>query len=71
MLSEEIAEMLISTSWQKEAIMNDKFTCNSCEKEMDVGYFYCPECHELHKKKRNGSDDQESIPQEPGADHKS
>ena len=26
------------------------YTCNSCGKEDDTGYFYCKECHRKHKK---------------------
>ena len=37
--------------------MGERFTCNKCGKETDMGYFYCPICHELHKKKRDGSDE--------------
>lgn len=32
--------------------MSDKFICNKCGKEMDAGYFYCEECHRIHKAKR-------------------
>ena len=35
----------------------EDYTCNSCGREGDTGYFYCEECHREHKKTR-----QERIP---------
>ena len=37
----------------------EAYTCNSCGREADTGYFYCEECHRKHKKTR-----QEKAPEE-------
>lgn len=47
-----------------DEITEEKFTCNKCGKETDTGYFYCSECHELHKKKRDGSGENPILHQE-------
>jgi len=31
--------------------MADEFSCNSCGKLTDTGYFYCEKCHRIHKNK--------------------
>lgn len=48
-----------------DEITEEKFTCNKCGKETDTGYFYCSECHELHKKKHVKADGIESAFQKP------
>lgn len=30
----------------------DLFTCNSCGRETEEGYFYCGECHRIHRGKQ-------------------
>lgn len=28
------------------------YTCNSCGKEADTGYFYCERCHRMHRRQK-------------------
>jgi len=35
-----------------EELSKEDYTCNSCGKEANTGYFYCEECHRKHKKPR-------------------
>lgn len=32
-----------------ENVEKSTYTCNSCGKEDDTGYFYCEECHRIQK----------------------
>jgi len=41
--------------------MTDKFTCNSCGTVTGVGYFYCEQCHRLHKRKNKKQDSKENA----------
>ena len=37
------------------------YTCNSCGKEDDTGYFYCEECHRKHKKIRQENSEEKEV----------
>jgi predicted ATP-dependent serine protease len=37
--------------------MADEFTCNSCGKLTDTGYFYCEKCHRIHKEQKQNDKD--------------
>jgi len=41
----------------------DLFTCNSCGREADEGYFYCGECHRMHrgKQEEDQADNKEEV----------
>jgi len=37
--------------------MAEEFSCNCCGKLTDVGYFYCSECHRIHKEQKQKDKD--------------
>ena len=37
--------------------MADEFSCNSCGKLTDTGYFYCENCHRMHKERKQKDND--------------
>jgi hypothetical protein len=38
--------------------MADEFNCNSCDRLTDTGYFYCEECHRMHKEQKRKDETQ-------------
>ena len=40
------------------------YTCNSCGREDDTGYFYCEKCHRKHKKPRQERTPEVQLEQE-------
>jgi len=39
--------------------MSDEYSCNLCGKLTDIGYFYCEECHRMHREKRREKEEED------------